>query len=478
MANVFRSRLRSRLETRARSAEQARALLPLTRVLRLGEVAGGPLLVATVIALVWANVPGDTYSAVWDRSLTLSFGAIARTEPLNRWVTDLLLPLFFLVAGLEIKRELVHGELNSWRRAALPLSVAAGGMLVPAGCYLAMTWGGEGSQGWAVPVATDIAFALAVLALLGERVPRPVKVLTLAFAAIDDIGGTLIIAVFYSRHLSLLSLGIAAGFLALIVGCRWGKVRGEMIYWLLGAGFVASVLQGGIHSTVAGLTLGLLAPSHPLFHREDLVDRLAEVSTHISELDEKLSEFEASGEHESQESQEESEEYDQLIERQEAFLAELEELTVGYESPVDRELRRVTPWVSYLILPIFALANAGVPISLDALSSVFTPGPGLAVVLGLVVGKPLGFLLFAWLALITGFARRPQSISWRHLTIVGLLAGIGFTVSLFIAQLAFSTDELLDQVKLAVLLASVIAAVLGAAAGYLLVGKSSQAAAD
>jgi NhaA family Na+:H+ antiporter len=470
MTDISRSRVLSRLQTRARSAQRARALLPLPRFLRLGEIAGGPLLIAAVIALIWANLPGDSYAAVWDRDVTLSVASVSRTEPLKRWVTDVLLPVFFLVAGLEIKREVMHGELHGWRRAAFPLAVATGGMLVPLGVYLAMTWGRAGSEGWAVPVATDIAFALAVLAVLGNRVPRPVKVLTLAFAAIDDMGATLIIAVFHNTHINLPTLGVAAGFLALIMACRFVSVRGELIYWLLGAGFVASVLHGGIHSTVAGLTLGLLAPSRPLFSRAELVMQMEEISVRITELDEQLSKLEASDESQSSEG---NRDHDQLVERQEALLAELEELTVGYESPVDRELRRVTPWVSYTILPIFALANAGVPVSTDALASTVSLGPGLAVMLALVVGKPVGFLVFAWLALTTGVAHLPEGVSWRHLAIVGMLAGIGFTMSLFIAQLAFSSGEQLDQVKIAILTASATAALIGGAAGYLLLKRDS-----
>ncbi len=426
------------------------------------------MLIAAGIALLWANLPGGSHAALWDREVTLSFASVSHTEPLNRWVSDVLLPVFFLVAGLEIKREVVHGELHGWRRAAFPLAVAIGGMLVPLGVYLAMTWGRAGSEGWAVPVATDIAFALAVLAVLGDRVPRPVKVLTLAFAAIDDMGATLIIAVFHHTGIDLLALGVAAGFLLLIMACRFVSVRGELIYWLLGAGFVASVWHGGIHSTVAGLTLGLLTPSRPLFSRPDLVSRVAEISASITELDEQLSEVEASVEPESDEGKRD---HHELVERQEALLAELEELTVGYASPVDRELRRVTPWVSYIILPIFALANAGVAISTDALASMVSLGPGLAVMLALVVGKPVGFLLFGYLALATRIAHLPEGASWRHLAIVGMLAGIGFTMSLFIAQLAFPSGELLDEVKIAILTASVTAAVIGGGAGFLLLKR-------
>jgi NhaA family Na+:H+ antiporter len=439
----------------------------------LGEVAGRPLLVAAVLAVVWASVPGGTYSAIWQHELTVSLAGATRSEPLNRWVTDALLPLFFLVAGLEIKREFVHGELDTWRRAALPLIVAVGGGLVPLSCYLAITWGRQTIEGWAIPVATDIAFALAVLAVLGDRVPRSVKVFTLAFAAIDDIIGTLIIALFYTTELSVPALGFAAGFLLMILGCRAVSVRGELIYWLLGAGFVASVLQAGIHSAVAGLALGLLAPSRPLFSRQDLVGRLEAVSRQIAALDEALTKLErdrassahnADGDHE----------YEDLLARQESYLAELEELTVGYEAPVDRELRRVTPWVSYLILPIFALANAGVAVSIDALRSVFVTGPGLAIVVGLVAGKPVGITLFAWLALRTGLAQLPPGLGWRHLTVVALLAGIGFTVSLFIAQLSFPMDEtMLDRAKLAVLTGSAVAMLLGGGAGYLLLPKAA-----
>jgi NhaA family Na+:H+ antiporter len=450
MVRAPRTRLLSRLQTRARSAERVRALLPLTRFLHLGEISGRPLLVAAVVALLWANIAGDNYTAVWQHELTVSLGPVTRTEPL--------------------KRELVHGELDSWRRAALPMSVAAGGIVAPLACYLLFTWGSPASKGWAMPIATDIAFALAVLGVLGDRIPRSVKVLTLAFAAIDDIVGTLVIAFFYSSHLSAPPLAVAAGFFLLIVGCRWVSVRGELIYWLLGAGFVASVLQGGIHSTVAGLALGLLAPSRPLFSRDDLVERLEQVSGHIAEIDTKLAELDDSGD---PSAHAETSESGALLQRQAAYLAEIEELTTGYESPVDRELRRVMPWVSYLVLPIFALANAGVQISGDALGSLITPGAGLGILVALIIGKPVGFTLLAWIALKTGLAQLPADISWRHLVVVGLLAGIGFTVSLFIAQLAFDSGKLLDQVKLAVLIGSGAAATLGAAAGYLLLDRRS-----
>jgi|AMFO01.1.fsa_nt_gi Na+/H+ antiporter NhaA len=432
-------RFQARLRARARRSLVARAaLLPAFQFIRVEEIAGLPLVIAALVAVVWASSPwGDSYRAFWDAKLQLQLGPFARSESLRHWIDDVLLPAFFLVAGMEIKRELVRGELAGLRRAAIPLATALGGMVVPALLYLALNAGLPTARGWGIPMATDVAFALAVLGLAGKRVPAALRVLVLAFAAVDDLGAVLVIGLVYAGNVRWVALAVAGGFLVGILGARWLGLRGPVTYAVLGLGCWGAFLVSGLHPTIAGVAVGLVVAAQPDERRPQVCERIAELSGQL-----RRSCAAQDGE------------------RQDALLGQLEELVHGTEAPVDRLVKAFNPWVSYAILPLFALANAGVAVSPSTLARAATDPAAQGVVLGLVVGKPLGFGLAAWLMTRLGLGRLPSSVRARHVVGGGLVAGIGFTVSLFMAELAFGESAVADDVRMGVLVASVLAGAL------------------
>jgi NhaA family Na+:H+ antiporter len=360
------------------------------------------LLVATVVALVWASSPwGNGYRALWSADVGGNVGPIALPHDLAHWVNDGLMAIFFFVVGLELKREVVHGQLGSVRAAALPLVCASGGMALPPLIFLVINAGGHGSGGWGIPMATDIAFAVGVLALLGPRVPAELKVLLLAIAALDDVGAIVVIALFYGDGVRLGWLAAALGALGLVIALMQVGVRARSLYGALAVAVWVCTYGSGIHATIAGVALGLVVPAS---HRAP----------------------------------------DQ-----------------GATSVADRLMTQVNPWSSLVVVPLFALANAGIPLSLadlaDAGRSPITAG----IVAGLVVGKLVGVSAAAWVAVRLGLARLPRGVTWRHIVGMAAIAGIGFTVSLFIAGLAYFPGAVHDDARMGILAASVLAATLG-----------------
>jgi Na+:H+ antiporter, NhaA family len=413
-------------------------LQPLQRFLRTEQAGGILLLAAAVAALVWANSPWRaSYDAVWHTQLTIGIGNWSLAEDLQHWVNDALMALFFLVVGLEIKRELLTGELREPRVAALPAIAALGGMAVPALLYLAINSGGEPARGWGVPMATDIAFALGVLALVGGRLPAALKSFLLALAIVDDIGAILVIAVFYSGSIDVLPLLAAGALLALIVVLQRLQVRWTVVYVLLGVGVWLATFQSGVHATIAGVALGLATPAVP-FQRPRAVSLEAHRIADDTVDDPVPPDADAH------------------------HWLHLAGLTREAVSPLARLEHLLHPWTSYLVIPVFALANAGVSLSSSTLTEALSSGVTLGVVAGLVVGKTVGVTAFAWAATRTGITRLPDGVRWRHLVGVAALAGIGFTVSLFITGLAFERPELQDAAKVGVLAASLLAGLLGA----------------
>jgi NhaA family Na+:H+ antiporter len=397
------------------------------------------LLVAALLALVWANSPWDeAYFELWATAISVDASLLAVDLSLQHWVNDGLMTVFFFLVGLEIKRELAHGELSSPRRALLPAAAALGGMVAPAAIYSLLNLSGEGRGGWGIPMATDIAFALGVLSLLGNRVPFSMKVFLLALAIADDIGAIAVIAVFYSHGIDAAALGVALGLLAAVVLMNVAGVRNVFIYTALGICLWLAVFESGIHATLAGVALGLLTPARPRYPPEGFVED-AEVL---------VSRYRAALETGNTEAQQD-------------LLGQVEALSQGTEAPLDRLERLLHPWVSYGIVPLFALANSGVIISgdiaADAVESPVTQG----IVLGLLVGKPAGIFAATWLACRLRLAELPSGASWVHIAGVGLLGGIGFTVSLLITSLAFSDAALQDEAKLGVVGASLIAGLAG-----------------
>jgi Na+:H+ antiporter, NhaA family len=413
-------------------------LQPLQTFLRTEEAGGILLLAAATIALIWANSPWrSSYDALWHTQLTIGLGAWSLAEDLQHWVNDALMALFFLVVGLEIKRELTTGELRQPRAAALPAIAALGGMVVPALLYLAINPSGEPGRGWGIPMATDIAFALGVLAIVGRGLPTALKSFLLALAIVDDIGAILVIAIFYSGSISPGPLLTAAGLLALILVLQRLHVRWTAVYVLVGVSVWLATLQSGIHATIAGVALGLATPA-VAFQRPKAVSLEAHRIADDTVDDPVPPDADA---------------------HQWLHLAGLTREAV---SPLARLEHLLHPWTSYVVIPVFALANAGVSISRSSLGDALTSGITLGVVAGLVVGKTVGVTIFTWLATRTGITRLPEGVGWGQLVGVAALAGIGFTVSLFITSLAFQTQAIQDAAKVGILIASLLAGLLGA----------------
>jgi len=409
------------------------------------EASGGiVLLIGAIIALIWVNSPWDhSYYSLWETELALDLHLFKIEQHLGHAVNDGLMVLFFFVVGLEIKRELVSGELSSPRRAILPAAAALGGMVGPALIYTAFNAGSETAHGWGIPMATDIAFAVGVLTLLGRRVPAPLKVFLLALAVADDLGGIIVIAVFYTESLSFEALGWAALVLLVILVINRGGVVAIAPYVFLGVLFWAAMLKSGIHATIAGVILAMLTPSRPYYTDEDFDATLERLQTEYALA-------RADGSHA----------------RMQQALAQIEDLVSGMESPLDRLEHRLAPWTAFVVVPIFALANAGVAVSGEMLRSAASSPVTLGVALGLVLGKPVGIFLTSWVCVRLGLAQLPANTSFRQVLGAGMIAGIGFTVALFIAGLSFENPAHLDEAKIGILAASLIAGLLGSA--YLL----------
>jgi len=401
---------------------------PIRNFLHTESSGGVVLLVAAGVALAWANSPfRGSYFSLWETELAVELGGLVRSIDLRHFVNEALMALFFFVVGLEIKRELVTGELRTWQRAALPAVAAVGGMVVPAALYLAVTAGGPGVRGWGVPMATDIAFAVGVLALLGPRVPANLKIFLLTLAIVDDIGAILVIALVYSRDVNPVGLAFAAVLLLAMGGLRYLRIDWMPAFVILGALVWLAVYESGVHATIAGVVLGLLAPARPLAPTEMARRWAADLTD------------EPTG-------------------------AELQAMTTVANASVsvaERLQHSLHPVSSFLIIPIFALANAGVTVDARSLAAPGAPQVFAGVVLGLVVGKLVGISAFSWAAVRLGVGQMPAGISARQLAGAAAVAGIGFTVSLFVAGLAYPGTALEGAAKIGVLIASAVASVGG-----------------
>lgn len=410
-----------------------RLLGPLRRFLRVESASGLVLLACTIAALYLANSRhADAYFRFWHAPVGIRVADFEFVRPLEFWVNDALMVVFFFVVGLEIKRELVHGELNEWRKAALPAIAAAGGMIVPALVYAGLIRGGPGSQGWGIPMATDIAFVVGILAIF-RSAPVSLKVFLLALAIADDIGAVLVIALAYTRDLAPLWLYWGLGGIGLVILMNGVGVRWVPAYLAVGAAVWVAFLAADVHPTVAGVLLGLLTPTRPLVSLPVLREHA------VSTLDAPDVE-------------------EDLSERRHALLESLAWASQEAVSPLDRLMRAWHPAASFLIIPVFALANAGVPFD----GSRVTQPVAWAVLLGLFVGKPLGIVGACALAVRLRIARLPQSATWPMLAGAGILGGIGFTMSIFIAGLALP-DELLAAGKSGIIVGSATSALVGSA---------------
>lgn len=417
-----------------RPARIHRLTSPVRRFMDI-EAASGVLLVAcAAVAMILANSPfAGAVAHFWHTPVTVGVGTWVLEKPIEWWVNDGLMTVFFFVVGLEIKREIVGGELRTLKRAALPVIGAVGGMLAPAAIYLAFGHDDAARRGWGIPMATDIAFVVGVMALFGDRVPFGLKIFLLSLAIADDMGAVLVIAVAYTPDLNLLMLGLAGAGLTLTVGLNWLGVRPVPVYAAVGAATWLATYKSGVHPTVAGVLLGLLTPWKPWIGRDQLRAVLADFNRRAGD-DPELAGYDP------------------------ADIGRIRFAATEAVAPLQRLEALLHPWVAFAIMPVFALANAGVAVALGGLAH---PVP-LAVALALFAGKLTGILGFSYVAVKLGLAALPTGTTWRMMTAAAILGGIGFTMSIFVAGLAFEGHaELLGEAKAGILLGSLTSALAG-----------------
>ena len=416
---------------------------PFVRFAKMEAAGGIVLLASTVAALIWSNSPWHPiYHNLLETKLTIGFGPFVVTENRHHWINDGLMSLFFFLVGLEIKREFLVGELSSLRRAAFPFLAALGGLLVPAILFLCIARGLEFQRGWAIPISTDIAFTLGLLAILGSRVPIALRVFVTALAIVDDIFAVGIIAIFYTSEINYWSLGLGiAGVMISLIANVLG-IRKPTVYALIGIGVWWAVLNSGVHATIAGILLAFTIPARNFLEKEQFVSQSEWLLARLKKA--KAGSFE---EH--------------------SIIHTLEKKAEMADSPLHRIEHGLQPWVSFLVMPLFALANAGVDVTHN-LAAGLTHPVGIGVLVGLFMGKPAGISLFSFVAAKTGIAIAPAGISWRKMIGAAALCGIGFTMSLFVAGLAFEDESLLRIAKIAILAASVLS---GAAGAIVLAGS-------
>lgn len=448
-------RNRATLEIRTHDAPLLRGvLLPAQNFLHTAGLGGAALISAAVVAVAWANSPlRGSYQALWHAEIGLHFFSRTLVADLRHVVNDVLMVFFFYVAGLEIKRAFVAGELADRKNAILPVLAALGGMIVPAGLYLLLNMNSpETRHGWGIPMATDIAFAVGVLALLGSRVSSQLRLFLLALAIVDDIGAIVVIAVFYTPHLYISGLFFAAVFLAMMGGLIRLGVKQSIPYVILSVAFTAAIAGSGIHATIAGVILGLLTPRAPAFSFEEFIGFINRNKPQLEADQAQVNPYAT-----------------------ELFLAKVQEIAFGTEGSADRLERGFHSWTNFVIVPLFALANAGIPFEHGFMQAAFHVPATWGVLAGLLLGKPIGVVLASWIGVRFKIARLPGTTTWRQMVGVGLVAGIGFTMSIFIADLAFTSDSVVDHAKVGIFIASILA---GLAGYYVLRGASPRAVAD
>lgn len=405
-----------------------RVARPVGRFLLIEASGGILLLLGTVVALVWFNAATHSYESFWSTPVDLSIGSFSLDLTLHDWVNDGLMTLFFFVAGMEIKREMVSGELRDPKAAALPIIAALGGMVVPALIYASLNAGGVGARGWGIPMATDIAFAVGVVALLGSRVPVSLKLFLLTLAVTDDLGGIAVIAIFYSQGISFAWLGATVAVFVGMYLMRRAGIRYLPLYLVLGVIAWYFMLKSGVHATVAGVVTGFLTPTRPLrseVEGQAVVERL-ENQPELSAADVRRASF-----------------------------------LIRETVPVNERLTDwLHPWTSFVIIPIFALANAAIPLNSSALREAAASAVTMGAFLGLVVGKTVGVFGASWLAIKVGLARKPRGVTWMQILGIAMAAGIGFTVAMFVTSISFDSIALQEQAKVGIFAASIAAAVL------------------
>ena len=415
------------------------------------STAGIVLLASAVMAMIWANSDwSDSYHHLWEYNISIQAGEYGISKTLHEWINDGLMALFFFVIGLELKREIMAGELSDMGKAMLPLIAALGGMVLPALIYFLFNPVGPESNGWGIPMATDIAFALGIMSLLGKRVPLSLKIFLTALAIADDIGAVLVIAFFYTSNISMLSLSMGGLFLIVLLAANYVGVRSTLFYGLIGiAGVWLAFLMSGVHATIAGVLAAFAIPARTKIDEEKF----------IQVLEDQLRAFHAIPPND----------VTLLEPAQYKVIEKINRLTKAAGTPLQKLEYKLHPWVSYLVMPLFAFSNSGITLHSGFLNNILSSSVTLGVLLGLVVGKFIGVLIFCWVAVKMKIAALPQGVRWKQIVGVALLAGIGFTMSLFITTLAFKDAQLITAAKLGIFTASIISGVVG----YFVLKKAS-----
>jgi NhaA family Na+:H+ antiporter len=418
-----------------------RIMAPVSRFIHLEYTSGIVLLISVIVAITWANSPyHEFYENLWHINFSIGFDTSVLSQPLHIWINDGLMAIFFFVIGLELKREFMEGELSSLQKAALPMTAALGGMLMPAIIYYAFNQGSDAAHGWGIPMATDIAFALALLSMASKHIPSSIKIFLSALAVADDLGAVLVIAFFYTAEINFMPLLIAGAFLLVLVIGNLLGVRNSMFYLIIGLGVWTGFLLSGVHATIAGVLVAFTIPAVTKINEQIYSSNLRKLSYDFEvDIPEKGS---------------------LITPKQNKTIQAIKTLSMAAETPLQTIEHALHPWVAFGIMPLFALANAGIVINADFFSSVINP-VSIGVAAGLIIGKFIGILLFCWIMVKLGLASLPDQANWKHIAGVALLAGIGFTMSLFISDLAFKDPALIDQAKYGILIASVVAGILG-----------------
>lgn len=428
------------LQVQAESSYVNRKIrLPVQRFIQTESTSGLVLIAATVVALIWANSPwGEHYRAFLHTHLAIDVALFSIDMSVQHWINDGLMAIFFFVIGLELKREALFGHFSTLKGAALPVIAAIGGMIVPAAIFLAFNSGEDSARGWGIPMATDIAFALGVLALLGRRVPMALRTFLLGLAVADDLGAIIVIAVAYNESISIPHLAVVAGLVAVTILVNRTGFSHAIVTAALGFFIWVAMLNSGVHATIAGVIFGLLASARPNLGREEFAEKS---EMQISEYKQAMA--------------------DGDTERSEVILGKVEQLSQDTESSLERLERLAQPWSSYAILPIFAFANAGIHLSGVDLGKLFASDVTVGVILGLLLGKVVGITLFPLVTSKFGLVELPPDVTWTHLIGAGFLGGIGFTMAIFITGLAFFDPTLVLNSTAGILCASTTAGLVG-----------------
>lgn len=418
-----------------------RIIAPVNRFIHLEYTSGIVLLISVIIAIIWANSSfHDSYHHLWELKLSVGFDSHVLSQPLHIWINDGLMAIFFFVIGLELKREFMDGELSTVSKALLPMLAALGGMLVPALIYYSMNMGTDAAHGWGIPMATDIAFALALLSMAGKHVPSSVKVFLSALAVADDLGAVLVIAFFYTSQVDFVALAIAVGFVLALLAGNYLGIRTSIFYMVLGIAVWLCFLMSGVHATLAGVIVAFTIPAITRIDEKHYAGRLEQLAKKFEDEVPTNSTL--------------------LTTEQIHLIQDVKHLSLAAETPLQKIEYALHPWVAFLIMPLFALSNSGIQIGANFLNALINP-VSFGVIAGLVVGKCVGIFMFTWVMVKAGVGKLPFLATWKHMFGISLLGGVGFTMSLFISGLAFENPQHVDQAKYGILIASVIAGILG-----------------